>query len=280
MRMSDKEVVEQLLSNDDPAFEDFFFNNLSVPLLNKIRWNYFDNLIPLNELANELMLLLKKDNWKKLRTFDYRTTLFGWLKTVALRHFNAIKNELMPKEQFPDPSNGKEELDIETNTADDIKNLLGKMVVKSYRDVLQMKYIEHKSDETIREELSVSEELYKKLKSKAEAHLFRVIRNEGEICSSMFIKVLTRKIVLPPETIFESIDEINSCIDVENLVNRIPNERIRIVIRSLILKEMDVKDVAEELGTSVDNVYVLKHRAIKTLTLIVKNEKEKYHGRK
>ena len=269
--LSDKEVIERLLSND-PAFEYHFFYKQCAPLLSKIRWDVFDNQVEFNELDNELMLLLKTDDWNKLRTFGYLSTLFCWLKTVALRHFNAIRNDLKPEKTF-DEEDDKEELDLESHGLDEIKKLLNKVVIPKYRDILRMKYLESKTDEEIREDLSVSIELYNKLKSKAEKHLIRVIRNEGELCVNMFLKVSGKKNAQPPEATVDPVGDIIAKIDLENLINLIPSERIRLVLTSLLIKDMEVKEVAEKLDISVPNLYVLKSRGIKQLTLLALKDK-------
>ena len=270
--LSDKEIVERLLSNEDPAFEYRFFYKQCAPLLSKIRWDIFDNQVPFNELANELILLLKMDDWSKLRTFEYRATLFGWLKTVAHRHFNDVQNDLKPEKSFVEEDD-KEELDLESNSIDDVKKLLDKVAIPKYRDILRMKYLENKTGEEISEDLSVSKELYDKLKSKAEKHLIRVIRNEGELCVGMFLKVSLKKIEQPPDTLFDPAGDIAAKIDLETLINLIPSERIRFVLYSLLVKDMEVKEVADKLDISVPNLYVLKSRGIKQLTLVVINEK-------
>jgi hypothetical protein len=55
-----------------------------------------------------------------------------------------------------------------------------------------------------------------------------------------------------------------------------PNRRYVYVLRRLVLQETEPKEVAQELGTNVDNLYNIKKRAIAALTDIVLKEIEKY----
>jgi hypothetical protein len=56
--------------------------------------------------------------------------------------------------------------------------------------------------------------------------------------------------------------------DDETLLGQMTNERYVSVIRRLILEEATPEDVAMEMGVNVDNLYNIKKRAIKALTLI------------
>ena len=66
--------------------------------------------------------------------------------------------------------------------------------------------------------------------------------------------------------------QIIAKIDVENLLSQLRNERYVMAIRRLILEDAEPKDVAEEMGVTVDNLYNIKKRAIAALTQIVLND--------
>lgn len=55
---------------------------------------------------------------------------------------------------------------------------------------------------------------------------------------------------------------IQMSIDVNAVLERMPNERYAEVLRLLLIEGYGASDVAEMLGVKVDNVYNLKHRAI------------------
>ena len=59
-----------------------------------------------------------------------------------------------------------------------------------------------------------------------------------------------------------TISEEEMRLDIERTLSRMTNERYVAVIRLLIIEGYKTEDVAEMLGTTIQNVYNLKHRAI------------------
>ena len=64
-------------------------------------------------------------------------------------------------------------------------------------------------------------------------------------------------------------------IDIEQALERMPNERYRKVIFALDLQEMRPEQLAEEMDVTVDNLYNIHRRALLQLKLII-NRKEDY----
>ena len=58
-------------------------------------------------------------------------------------------------------------------------------------------------------------------------------------------------------------------IDVLSYLDRMPNEKYRIVLSLLFLEDKDYEEVAEALNTSVSNIYNIKLRAIEQLRDLV-----------
>lgn len=92
----DKAIIDRICSDDEFAY--YFIYVACEPLLIENLWVIFENDAEFDELANELYLHLKKPGkdgayWHNLRTFDHRTSLFDWVKTVATRLFVDRKNE-------------------------------------------------------------------------------------------------------------------------------------------------------------------------------------------
>ena len=65
-----------------------------------------------------------------------------------------------------------------------------------------------------------------------------------------------------PECIEEQIFQK---LEIENLINRLKNQRDRFVLQKLYLDDMLPQEVADEMETSVENVYNLRSRAINKL---------------
>lgn len=91
-RVDDHQLVELLLANNEEAVKYVFCrgdgvlchvaDRLSGPQVNK------------EELINEFYLFLSADDWRRLRQFEFRSSLNTWLTIVAIRFFQQKKSVL------------------------------------------------------------------------------------------------------------------------------------------------------------------------------------------
>ena len=65
-------------------------------------------------------------------------------------------------------------------------------------------------------------------------------------------------------------------IDIEQLLEQMPNKRYAYVIKRLVIDDAESAVVADELGTNVNNLYNIRKRALAALTEIALKEAEKY----
>ncbi|MBR6878346.1 MAG: sigma-70 family RNA polymerase sigma factor [Bacteroidales bacterium] len=89
-RLSDRQLVEMLLANDEEAVEYVFFHRcdgMFEHIVNSILPNGNKG-----ELINEYYLYLREDDWRRLRQFEFRSGLNTWLTIVAIRFFNSKKS--------------------------------------------------------------------------------------------------------------------------------------------------------------------------------------------
>ena len=56
--------------------------------------------------------------------------------------------------------------------------------------------------------------------------------------------------------------QLQMAIDVRDTLDRMPNRRFARVLSMLLLEGFTPKETAEALGTTVDNIYNMKRRAI------------------
>lgn len=184
--MSEKDIIEALIAHDEYVTEQFFFKNCR-PLFMSIIRNVFNYNVDYDEFVNEFYLHLMENNAYRLRQFQGRSTIYQWLKVIAIRYFIAKRDGL----------------------------------------------IENESNDTLLESIAQTK--------------------EGDCEKAMMGKM-----------------------DIENLFSLMPNKRYVYVIKRLLLEEAEPKVVAEELNTSVDNLYNIKKRAFAALTAIALREVERY----
>lgn len=96
--LSDKELVELLLANDQEAIEYVFFYRCNG-MFNHIVNNVYNSQGKKEELITELYLYLKEDDWARLRKFEFKACLNTWLTVVALRFFK--KNRVSQTKIIP-----------------------------------------------------------------------------------------------------------------------------------------------------------------------------------
>ena len=83
--MNDRELVGAIIeSNEDATF--CLFHHKLIKLFEYLSGVYSKLRYSAGDIANEMYIFLSKDNWRKLRSFEFRSSLFGWIKVTANRY--------------------------------------------------------------------------------------------------------------------------------------------------------------------------------------------------
>ncbi len=260
----DKALVNRICSDDDFAY--YFFHEKCRPLFSKILWTIYGNTADYDELVNELYLKLKSPDskgeiWPGLKTFDYRTSLFDWIKTVAIRHFYTPSNE-----SFTIPSSV-----VESGLAEELFSELHRAV---YRKYMCFKYIDNLDDDTISDKLQLGKSHLSHLARNAIKQLKWIVSNQhSEYYSILFQKtgVIELDINSHDYLISPSDEGVRQemRIDVYQYLDAMPNEHYRRVIKTLFLEDIAPEILAKELETPVSNIYNLKSRGLDQLRDVV-----------
>ena len=253
----EKAVVTRICSDDNFAY--YFFHEKCRPLFSKILWTIFGNNSDYDELVNELYLLLKKPNvdgeyWHALKTYDYRTTLFDWIKTVAVRHFY---------------NSSKQTFDIPIQILDTavLENMIGEMEKAECRKYMWFKYVEQMEDAQVAIKLGVEKAKLRNLARKAIKQFKVVVEHKfPEYYDSLFSKEANNDIDID-DVSNKLSDKADSEIklDINQYLQAMPNERYRHVIFSIFIKDMELEELALEMNTQVSNIYNIKKRALDQL---------------
>ena len=253
----EKAVIVQICNDDEFAYH--FFHEKCRPLLSKILWTIFGNNSDYDELVNELYLLLKKPNangekWHALKTYDYRTTLFDWIKTVAVRYFY---------------SSSKQTFDIPIHFLDTaiLESMIGEMDKAAYRKYMWFKYVEQMEDTQIAIKLDVESSKLRSLSRKACKQFKTVVEHRfPEYYDSLFSKEESNDVNIDDVSnrLLDKTDN-ETRIDINQYLQAMPNERYKHVIFSLFIKDMEPEELALEMNTPVPNIYNIKKRALDQL---------------
>ena len=256
----EKAVIEKICSSDDYAY--VFFREKCRPLLSNILWTIFGNNEDYDELVNELYLYLKTPNkqgeyWHKLKTFDYRTSLFDWIKTVAVRLFYSTS-----RESFTLPV-----AIVESGLAEEMFLKLQKAI---YRKYMCFKYLDSLDDDIISDKLEINNKQLQSLSRKAIKQLKTIVSTQyPEYLSTLFsnngiIEVDIDEYCGPTENADDGLKH-EARIDVYQYLDAMPNKYYRKVIKALFLDDMTPEALALDMNTPVSNIYNIKSRGLDQL---------------
>lgn len=255
----EKAIVEKICNDEDYAY--YFLHEKCRPLFSNILWTIFGNNGDYDELVNELYIQLKKPNsqgemWHALRTFDYRTSLFDWIKTVATRFFYTPSGET-----FVVP-----EHIIDSGLFEEIISNLSRAVHRKY---FWYKYIDKQDNEVIARYLDIDESQILKISRQAIRQLRRLVKNMyPSIFSDLFKNkdaTVSRIDDLPEKVHSATSADYDSHIDAYKYLSAMPNKRYRSVLEALYIEDMSPEVLAKKMNTPVSNIYNLRSRGIDQL---------------
>ena len=91
--MTDQEIISSLIAHDPKVTAQFFFRDCRPLFISVIRRIFDKQIVNYDEIISELYILLMENDAKKLRSFKFESTLYQWLKTVAIRHCLLLKSK-------------------------------------------------------------------------------------------------------------------------------------------------------------------------------------------
>lgn len=176
VNMTDQEIVQGLIARDNRVTEEFFFVKCR-PLFCKIISLVFSYEVDYDEFVNELYVYLMEDDAQKLRNFGYRSSVYMWLKVLAIRYFIKKRVRMIDITPPATPSNGPEltadEEDVEAAKGD-LERLFNRMPTPRYAYVIRMLLIEDWEPERLAKEMGITTANLYNIKRRAMAQLTRV----------------------------------------------------------------------------------------------------------
>ena len=84
--LSDRQLVELLLVNDQEAVEYVFFHRCEGMFAHIVH-SVFQSQGKKEELISEFYIYLSENDWSRLRQFEFKSALNTWLTVIAVRFF-------------------------------------------------------------------------------------------------------------------------------------------------------------------------------------------------
>lgn len=178
--MSDQEIIKGLINRDNRVTEEFFFVRCR-PLFLSIIGKVFDYQVEYDEMVNELYLYLMQDDAKRLREFEYRSTVYQWLKVVAIRFFIKRRKQMLEntcEDSLYEGQSVSSSDEKDSSAKSDLRRLFSMMPNKRYVYVIQQLVIEDREPEEMAKEMNVTVDNLYNIKRRAMAQLTQVALND------------------------------------------------------------------------------------------------------
>jgi len=178
--MTDQEIIQGLIARDNRVTEEFFFVKCR-PLFYSIMQKVFDYEVEYDEMVNELYVCLMENDAIKLRNFEYRSSVYQWLKVLAIRFFINKRGRMIDDTSQETPYDGRQQMaDLEKNmTAEgDMERLFDNMPSKRYVYVIRRLILEDCEYEDLAKEMNITTANLYNIRRRAMAQLTRAALND------------------------------------------------------------------------------------------------------
>lgn len=180
--MSDKEIVDKLIEKDNQVTDEFFFTRCR-PLFISIIHSVFSYPVAYDEFVNEFYLHLMENGAYRLKQFQGRSSVFQWMKVVAIRFFIAKRDEMIDessKETLLDSATRFQTVDSDGKmmAAIDVRSLLDQLQNRRYAYVLKRTIVDDAEPKTVADELGTNVDNLYNIKKRAITALTDIALNE------------------------------------------------------------------------------------------------------
>ena len=137
----------------------------------------FSYEVDYDEFVNELYVYLMENDAQKLRDFEYRSSVYMWLKVIAIRYFIKKRDRMIdvtPEGTPYDRPELIEDCDDNGTAVSDMETLFSRMPSERYVDVLRKLLIEDCEPDKLAQEMGVTKANLYNIKRRAMAQLTRI----------------------------------------------------------------------------------------------------------
>ena len=182
--MTDKEIIKALIARDEQITRQFFFKDCR-PLFTSIIRNIFSYEVDYDEFVNEFYLHLMENDAYRLKLFEGRSTIYQWIKIVAIRYFLAKRNNVIdiePKVSLSDSTTQDNSIEEERalTAKMDIERLFDLMPNKRYVYVIRRLVLQEAEPKVVAQELQTNVDNLYNIKKRAIAALTEIALKEVE----------------------------------------------------------------------------------------------------
>jgi len=174
--MTDQEIIKGLIERDEHVTKEFFFDKCK-PLFYSIMSIVFDYEVEYDEMVNELYIYLMDEDAIKLRNFEYRSSVYQWLKILATRFFIKKRARMIENASGEPPYDKQEQVaapDSDAGVGYDMERLFEAMPTKRYVYVIRRLILEDCEPEELAREMNITTANLYNIKRRSMAQLTRI----------------------------------------------------------------------------------------------------------
>lgn len=156
--MTDCEIIERLIDHDEKVTREFFFTRCR-PLFISIINSVFSYKVDYDEFVSELYLYLIDNDAARLRTFQGKSSLFQWVKVVAIRYFIAKRDNLIEDSSEETLLKGADRIDESGDrqqARSDVMRVIARMKNRRYAYVLYRLVVCDEEPERLAREMGIT----------------------------------------------------------------------------------------------------------------------------
>lgn len=182
--MTDQQIIQALIARDERVTQQFFFKDCRSFFMSIMR-HVFSYEVDYDEFVNEFYLYLMENDAYRLKQFQGRSSIYQWMKVVAIRYFIAKRDgmiDMEPKNPLSDSVMQDESVDEESAMAAkiDVERLFALMQNKRYVYVIRRLVLQEAEPKAVARELSTNVDNLYNIKKRAMAALTEVALKEIE----------------------------------------------------------------------------------------------------
>ena len=173
--MTDQEIIQGLIARDNRVTKEFFFIKCR-PLFCSIIKIVFGYEVKYDEMVHELYVYLMENDASKLRNFEYRSSVYQWLKVLAIRFLINKRDRMIEDCSQETPYDGHHQMvesEKDMTAEGDMERLFGNMPNERYVYVIRRLILEDWEPEQLAKEMNITTANLYNIKRRAMAQLTR-----------------------------------------------------------------------------------------------------------
>jgi RNA polymerase sigma factor (sigma-70 family) len=178
-QISDAELINRLLDNDEKAIRYVFYDHYR-PLLQYNAYKTAGNKdVDLDDLIQELYLFISKNDWEKLRKYSPEYPFEKWFSVVSYRFFKDFTASMIDSHRNLPIDNIEERMvifqqtQVEKMIAADIKNAIGLVKPPRNAQILKALIIDEEEPAEVAKRFNVTVDNLYNIKRRALAKLIQ-----------------------------------------------------------------------------------------------------------